>query len=84
MIEIDSSLLSEVALENLIIEVITRQATEYGEIEINLHIKKDQLLGKIKNGNAVIIYSAKENICDVITIDEFKKYQNQLIESPEL
>ena len=40
MIEIDPALLSEVALENLIIEVITRQATEYGEFEINLQIKK--------------------------------------------
>ncbi|KTD32717.1 hypothetical protein Lnau_2365 [Legionella nautarum] len=79
MIEIDSALLSKMALENLIIEVITRQATEYGEFEINLQIKKEQLLDKIKNGSAVIVYCAKENICDVITADDFIKFQKQLI-----
>ena len=52
-------------------------------LKLTFKLKKDQLIGKIKNGSAVIVYSANENICDVITTDEFKKYQKQLIEPSE-
>jgi uncharacterized protein YheU (UPF0270 family) len=77
MIKIDSTLLSDTALDNLIMEVITRQATEYGEFDIELKIKKAQLLDKIKNGLAVIVYSEIETICDIITIEAFKKFLKQ-------
>jgi uncharacterized protein YheU (UPF0270 family) len=79
MIEIDSSLLSDMALDNLVIEVITRHATEYGEYEINLQIKKEQLIGNIKNGSAVIVFSAQESICDIISLEEFRKFQKQIV-----
>lgn len=75
MIEINHSLLSDEALENLIVEVITRQATDYGEHEVELQKKKEQLLSKIKRGLAVIVYSSEENICDIINVDDFKKFQ---------
>lgn len=75
MIEIHHTHLSNVALENLIMEVITRQSTDYGEYEMNIQIKKNQLLQKLKDGLAVIVYCAKENICDIIKSEDFQRFQ---------
>ena len=74
MIKIDHTLLSEEALENLIIDIITRQATEYGEFEMDIHIKKRQLTNKLISGEAIIIYSAKEECCDIIRKEDFLNY----------
>lgn len=75
MIEIDHTLLSEEVLENLIIDIITRQSTDYGEYEIEIQIKKNQLKQKLLSGDAVIIYNAKEDSCDIIRAEDFKSYQ---------
>jgi uncharacterized protein YheU (UPF0270 family) len=74
MIEIDHTLLSIDALENLILNVITRQATDYGEYEIDIQIKKKQLLSNLQSGKAVIIYSSKEDTCDIIRLEDFHKF----------
>ena len=76
MIEIDHTLLSEEALENLIIEIITRQTTDYGEYEIDIQIKKNQLMKKLQNGDAIIVYSLTEEVCDIIRAEDFKIFQN--------
>lgn len=78
MIEIDHTLLSKDALDNLIVEIITRQATDYGEYELDIQIKKKQLMKKLQSGDAVIVYSSKEEICDIIRVEEFKIWRNQL------
>ncbi|HAU1484598.1 TPA: YheU family protein [Legionella pneumophila] len=75
MIEIDPSLLSRVALDNLISEVITRQGTDYGHNEIALELKTEQLRRKIEQGLAIIIYSAKEHFCDIVSVDKFQEMQ---------
>ena len=75
MIEINHVLLSDEALENLIIEVITRQGTDYGEYETGIQTKKEQLTHQLKNGISIIAYSAEENICDIIKVDDFKRMQ---------
>lgn len=75
MIEIDHTLLSEEALENLIIDIITRQTTDYGEYEIEIQVKKDQLKRKLFSGDAIIIYNTKEDSCDIIRIEDLKSFQ---------
>ncbi|MFI4919090.1 MAG: YheU family protein [Legionellales bacterium] len=74
MIEIDHTTLSETALENLIIEVITRETTDYGEYETDIQMKKAQLLRQLNNGVAVIVYSPEESVCDIIKAEDFKKF----------
>jgi uncharacterized protein len=74
MIQVDHTLLSEEALDNLIMDIITRQATEYGEFDVEINIKKKQLTNKLSSGEAVIIYSAKEDCCDIIRQEEFLNY----------
>jgi uncharacterized protein YheU (UPF0270 family) len=76
MIEIDHELLSKEALEHLIIDIITRQATDYGEYEIDIQIKKKQLTSKLVSGDAVIVYSSKEDCCDIISAEDFKSFSN--------
>lgn len=78
MIEIDHALLSKEALENLIIDIITRQATDYGEHELNIQIKKTQLTKKLVSGDAVIIYSSKEDCCNIIRKEDFLNYNKCL------
>ena len=74
MIKIDHTLLSQDALDNLIIEVITRQATDYGDCEFDIQMKKDQLLRQIQKGLAVIAYSSEEDVCDIIKEEDFQKF----------
>ena len=76
MIEINHTLLSDEALDNLIMEVITREGTDYGDHEIGIETKKEQLTHQLKNGIAVIAYSNEENVCDIIKVDDFKKIQS--------
>jgi len=78
MIEIDHTLLSKEALENLIVDIITRQATDYGEYEMDIQIKKKQLINKLISGEAVIIYSSKEECCDIIRVEDFITFQKIL------
>lgn len=75
MIEINHNLLSDEALDNLIMEVITREGTDYGEHEVAIEAKKQQLTAQLKSGLAIIAYSDSENVCDIINIDDFKKIQ---------
>lgn len=74
MIEIDHSLLSENALENLIIDIITRQGTDYGEHEIAIEIKKKQLLNNLLSGKVVIVYCSQQECCDIINREDFLKF----------
>lgn len=76
MIEIDHTLLSKEALESLIVDIITRQATDYSGYEIDIKIKKQQLTSKLVSGDAVIVYSSKEDCCDIIRVEDFKSFSN--------
>lgn len=78
MIEINHRLLSDTALDNLILEVITRDGTDYGEHEIEIQTKKDQLMRQLRHDLAVIVFSVEKNICDIIKAEDFKKFQNPI------
>lgn len=78
MIKIDHTLLCEDTLENLLIDIITRQATEYGEFEIELHTKKQQLKQKLISGDAIIVFNTDEDCCDIIRVEDFKSLQEML------
>lgn len=75
MIEIDHTLLSAEALENLIIDIITRQTTDYGEFETEIQVKKKQLKHKLLSGKAVIVFIADEDRCDIIRTEDFQSLQ---------
>ncbi len=73
MIEIAHQLLSNEALDNIIMELITRQATDYDEREVDVSNKKRQIILKLEQGDAVIVYSSKEGCCTIISLEEKQK-----------
>lgn len=79
MIEVDHTLLSADTLENLIIDIITRQATDYGEYELELQTKKNQLIRKLTSGDAVIVYSESEECCDIIRKEDLQKFKEVML-----
>jgi len=80
MIKIDHTLLSAEALDNLLVEIITRQTTDYGEHETAIQAKKNQLTRKLQTGDAVIVYSEEEEICDIIRSDDFNVFKDKMAE----
>lgn len=77
MIEINHALLSEEALDNLIIDIITRQATDYGDYELAIENKKKQLLSQLTTGKAKIIFCPAEEACNIIKTEDWKVIQAQ-------
>lgn len=54
------------SLKSLITSFVLREGTDYGEVEIELDTKVEQVLIAIKNGTAQIIYSEVEESFDVV------------------
>lgn len=49
--------LDPTTLDNIAESIVLREGTDYGTEEISLSRKKQQLLTKIRNGDAVIVWS---------------------------
>lgn len=71
MIKVDYTLLSPEALDNLIIDIITRESTDYGEFTQDIERKKNQLIQQLKQEKAIIIYNPDEEACDIIKAELF-------------
>lgn len=65
--------LEPATLDNIVESVILREGTDYGAEEIPLAHKKEQLLEKIRNGSAVIIWSELHESIDIKDKMEFLK-----------
>ncbi|WP_462156673.1 YheU family protein [Pseudoalteromonas sp. GB56] len=67
--------LSKEALTNLIEQFILREGTDYGESEIDNTTKIEQVLGQIKRGEAVIVYSELHEEVNIMSAQQFKQMQ---------
>ncbi|CAM2850999.1 MULTISPECIES: YheU family protein [Vibrio] len=52
-------------LENLISEFVLREGTDYGEVEVSLEHKIDQIKALLRSGDAVIVYSELHESIDI-------------------
>lgn len=52
-------------LENLIKEFVLREGTDYGEMEITLQDKIDQVKHQLAQGEAVIVFSELHETVDI-------------------
>lgn len=52
-------------LENLIREFVLREGTDYGDMEISLQDKVDQVKAQLASGEAVIVYSELHETVDI-------------------
>lgn len=68
-VKIPHDQLSPEALQGVIEEFVTRDGTDYGEVEIPLETKISQVLVKIKSGKAVIVFDQILETCTILKHD---------------
>jgi len=61
--------LSPEALHGVIEEFVTRDGTDYGEVEVPLETKISQVLDQIKSGKAVIVFDHGSETCNILKSD---------------
>ena len=62
--------LSPKALQGVIEEFVTRDGTDYGEIETTLETKISQVLAQLKSGKAVIVFDQGSDTCSILKSDD--------------
>ncbi|EMS78417.1 YheU family protein [Desulfotignum phosphitoxidans] len=64
--------LSPEALQGVIHEFVTRDGTDYGESEIPLNTKIQQVLNQLHAGKAFIVFDQKTETCNIIPSGDIK------------
>ena len=59
-------------LNALIEEFVTRDGTDYGDIEINIATKVQQVLSQLDRKGAFIVYSEEYETCTIKSKDTFE------------
>lgn len=67
--------LDQMTLNNLIEQYVLREGTDYGEVELSLQQKTQQILLQIKNNKIHILYSELEESVTLVSDQEFKQSQ---------
>ena len=62
--------LSEEALGGVIEEFVTREGTVYGEEDVPLRTKIDQVRRQLERGEVLIFFDTRSNSCQLLTRDE--------------
>ncbi|WP_321493385.1 YheU family protein [uncultured Desulfobacter sp.] len=69
-IKIPYDQLSPEALHGVIEEFVTRDGTDYGEVEVPLGTKIAQVLAHLRSGKAVIVFDQETETCTVLRNDD--------------
>ena len=64
--------LSTEALRGVIEEFVTRDGTDYGESEISLDTKVQQVLNQLHAGKVVITFDKKTETCNILPSGDIK------------
>jgi uncharacterized protein YheU (UPF0270 family) len=59
-------------LDNLITEFVLREGTDYGNVEVNLAIKIEQIKFQLSRNEAVIVYSELHESVDIQVHPKFR------------
>lgn len=59
--------LSPEALRAVIEEFVTRDGTDYGEIEASLERKVAQVYGELKSGRAFLLFDTRTQTCTILS-----------------
>jgi uncharacterized protein len=71
MIEIDHKQLDPDTLNRLLTEIVLREGTDYGVVEVSVEDKKQQLLNFLILEQGALIYHASEGFCEVVSRADF-------------
>ncbi|MGL5287740.1 MAG: YheU family protein [Aeromonas sp.] len=58
-------------LDNLVESFVLREGTDYGELEMSLADKVEQVKTQLRAGIAVIVYSELHETVDIVPADRF-------------
>ncbi len=64
-------------LDNLIEAFVLREGTEYGEADVSLAEKVEQVKQQLKLGTALIVYSELHESVDIIPADQLQRFQQE-------
>jgi len=62
--------LSPEALHGVLDEFVTRDGTDYGEVEIPVETKIAQVLVQLRSGKAVIVFDQETESCTILRSDD--------------
>lgn len=79
-IEVPWQQLSTDALDGLIEAFISREGTDYGEIERSLDEKTSDVLAQLRSGNAVIIFDEEAESCNILSKEQWRVLQQRSAE----
>lgn len=71
-IQIDIARLSEVALDGLIEEFVTRDGTDYGAVEQTLESKKRSVRRQLERGEIVVVFDPSSESCNIVPRELFR------------
>lgn len=57
-------------LNNVIEEFVTRDGTDYGEVEVSLDTKTTRVLGQLKSKKAVLVFDDQTETCTILKSDD--------------
>ncbi len=72
-IEVPFNQLNPETLKALVEEFITREGTDYGQVEVGLETKVIQVMGQLKKGEAIIVFDEKNETCNIVPRDELRE-----------
>lgn len=64
-VEVPWDALEEDTLQALVEEFVSREGTDYGDVEVSLHHKVQQVISGIKNKQYVILFDQEMQSCQI-------------------
>lgn len=68
--------LSSEALNGLLEEFVSRDGTDYGEVETSLEARVAQVLGKLKTGEAVVLFTESTGEANIVWREQLQLNTN--------
>ena len=62
-------------LYSLVEEFVTRSGTDYGEHEISLTQKVEQVMRQLDNGHAVVVFDVATETCSILSAAEAQLFE---------
>ena len=74
-VELSPDDLSPEALRGLVEEFVTRDGTDYGDVERSVEDKVEQVLAQLASGEARIVFDPEEETASIVTSRELRAHQ---------
>jgi hypothetical protein len=57
-------------LRAVVEEFVTRDGTDYGEVEADLNLKIEQILGQLKSGKVILMFDQETQTSNIVSKDD--------------